>query len=175
MTWSPLEMVSLVTRGFATAVAFCLGSAFPLACSSDSEAHQAVPADAQGEQDSAICQWFDAGAPQDADGSLMDSSFIPCGGEIQSGCVWTVPLASDGKPADPGYLSIRLRDSTGHETFLYRVSGPAACASNALAWYVDVPDGGSDVHLVACKDTCDFITATGDQVVILIGCVDFPP
>jgi hypothetical protein len=169
-----LELVSLATRGFATPVAFCLGSAFPLGCSGDSEADRPVPADAQAEQDSAIW-WLDAGTPQDADGSLIDGSFMPCGGEIQSGCDWTVPLAPNGKPAEPGYLSIRLRDSTGHETFLYQVSGPASCASNALAWYVDVPDGGSEVHLVACKATCDLIAASDQQVVILIGCVDLPP
>ncbi|HMR76572.1 MAG TPA: hypothetical protein PKD61_15730 [Polyangiaceae bacterium] len=143
------------------------------ACSGNSDADRKAPEDAQAEKDSAM--WgFDAGF-WDADGSLLDTSFVPCGGEIQSGCAWTVPLGSDGKAADLNKISIRLRDATGHETPLSRVAGPGACVGDSQAWYVDTPYGAGSVLLIACPATCDLINATGQDVVLLPGCVDPQP
>jgi hypothetical protein len=149
-----------------------VGPALAVACAGDAEADSGVTADAQTE-DSSLITWLDAGydGPEaDADGLVT-----PCGGEIQSGCVWTVPLGPDGKPADLAKVSARLRDATGHETPLLRVSGASACAGNALAWYVEMPDGAGPAQLFACPETCDLITATGQDVLLLPGCIDPQP
>jgi hypothetical protein len=67
---------------------------------------------------------------------------------------------------------VSLRDATGHETLLSRVAGPGECAGSSLAWYVDAPEGGGPIQLVACPETCDLITATGQDVVLIPGCVN---
>ncbi len=127
-----------------------------------------VPADAGLERDSGI--WLlDVGADP------VDVGFGPCGGEIQEGCVWTRPTAPNGQPAHLNAVSIRLRDSDGEETVLLRVDGAGACSKKALGWYVDVVDGGPEVQLVACPETCDVITSSGQQVLLIPGCVDPKP
>lgn len=148
-----------------------VGAALAVACAGDAETDSGVPIDARAEESS--IWWLDAGndgPDADADGALE-----PCGGEVQSGCVWSVPLGPDGKPADLAKVSVRLRDATGHETPLMRVPDVGACTGNALAWYVDAPDGGGPVQLVACPKTCDLITATGQDVLLLPGCIDPQP
>ncbi len=124
-----------------------------------------TPTDAAAEADSAQI-WFDSGQTD------SDAAPMPCGGEVQSGCTWSVPLAPNGQPADPNVISVRLRDSSGKETLLVHVEDAGACAAATLGWYTVLNEGGSGAQLVACPYTCDFIASSAQQVVVVPGCVD---
>ena len=159
--------INIALLGFAFVLTSC-GQA-----DDDGRATDAPPSDARAE-DSPTVILHDSG-PTPHDASDSDVSFIPCGGHIDTGCSWKVPVHANGTPAEASTISVRIQAASGAETPLLQVPDEAQCAPMPLAWYAEYGEDGELLRLVACPETCAAIETSGSDVVVLPGCVDDPP
>lgn len=121
-----------------------------------------------------------AGMTDGVIGDLCQQEFQPLFDQLSTAvtegtglsCVWSMPMAPEGKSIDPESVEVSL-ELDGAPLYPVRVDGAEGCPPGGHGWYYDDPDHPST--LWACPTTCDALeTAMSAELEIDVGCAFVP-